>query len=116
MCGAELTAAQLKLSEQTGELRRVTQQFEDVKRDKEELTWVQDRRIQEAERVREEAEALRKRSVEEHERRLQLQALPQLCCFVFEQSAASCFTVLVHAERDKARRCSAKWRSTGTRK
>ena len=68
----EVSAANTKASNALGELRKVAQQLEESKRDKEELVCAQDRRVQDAERARAEAAQLRQHAKEREQERLQL--------------------------------------------
>jgi len=68
----EVTAANAKAANAVAELRRMAQQLEEAKRDKEELVSVQDRHVQDAERAKTEATQLRKHAQEREQERLKL--------------------------------------------
>ena len=68
----QVAAASAKASNAVGELRTVTQQLEEAKRDKEELAWAQDRHVQDAERAKAEVAQLRQHAKEREEQRLQM--------------------------------------------
>ena len=68
----EVTAASAKAEDAVGELRKMAQQLDEAKRDKEELVAVQDRHVQDAERAKNEAVQLRRHAQEREQERLKL--------------------------------------------
>jgi len=68
----EASAANAKASNAVAELRKVAQQLDEAKRDKEELVWAQDRHVQDAEGAKAEAVQLRQHAKERETERLQL--------------------------------------------
>ena len=68
----QVAAANAKASNAVSELRKVAQQLEETKRDKEDLVWAQDRHVQDAERAKAEAVQLRQHAKERDEQRLQM--------------------------------------------
>ena len=69
---AGMSAAQGKASSSGTEQRKLQTQLDEARREKDELAWAQDRRVQEAERAKAEAEEMRKRALELTQERLTL--------------------------------------------